>query len=87
MAAAVCGNISCSDTLMNITSDSTINTCMNCGNNEKLLKEALNELSSAQTIIKLLQNELLVAKRASREMTPTTMKVTVLQLNLGSGQK
>jgi hypothetical protein len=61
MAVAVCRNISGSDALMNITSDSAINTCMNCVNTEKLLKEALDELTSAQTINKLLQKELLVA--------------------------
>jgi len=49
--------------------------CERCRVHETQLKEALDELSSAQTIINILQNELL----ASKTSMFTLLKITLLQ--------
>jgi hypothetical protein len=43
-----------------------IENCVICEDYEIQLKEALSELSSAQVIIKLLQNELLISTTSKR---------------------
>jgi hypothetical protein len=55
---------SCGDTASHIfvknKSDNDMSNCVSCKDYEIQLKEALNELSSAHLIIRLLQNELLI---------------------------
>ena len=45
----------CSNILVNNKGDSEVSTCKMCRKYEKLLKEALDELNSIQSINRLLQ--------------------------------
>ena len=59
MADIVCDGACCPNILVNNKGDNEVSTCKMCRNYEKLLKEALDELNSIQTINRLLQKELL----------------------------
>ena len=60
---------------LNGTGDEEEFVCERCHVSETQLKEAFDELSSAQTIINILQNELL----ASKTSMFTLLKITLLQ--------
>jgi hypothetical protein len=62
MAGAISSNVALSDLLSKSHGNAEENTCRRCHDSETQLKEALSELSSAQTIISFLQNELILAK-------------------------
>jgi hypothetical protein len=57
MADVVTSSVCSSQFLMNSESGNDVNTCQMCKNYEALLKEALEELNSIQTINRLLQKE------------------------------
>jgi hypothetical protein len=61
MADGVFSNVTPTELLLQSPGNTEENTCRRCNDSETQLKEALNELSSAQTIINILQNELILA--------------------------
>ena len=62
MADATFSNIDSSDLPTKSPGYTEENTCRKCHDSEIQLREALSELSSAQMIISILQNELILAK-------------------------
>jgi len=65
MAANVFTGVASSNILLNVPGNEDEFVCERCGDRETQLKEALDELSSAQTIISILQNELLIPKAST----------------------
>jgi hypothetical protein len=65
MADTVFSSVVLSNLLLNNPANKEEYTCGRCRDHETQLKEALNELSSAQTIISILQNELILAKTST----------------------
>ena len=65
MADATTSNVALSNFLLNSFSSIEGNTCKRCDESEIQLNEALSELSSAQTIISILQKELILAKTST----------------------
>jgi len=65
MADATTSNVALSNLLLNSSGSTKGNTCKRCDESEIQLNEALSELSSAQTIISILQKELILAKTST----------------------
>jgi hypothetical protein len=62
MADAICASVASPNLLLNGSGNEDAYVCERCRDCETQLKEVLDELSSAQTIINILQNELLLSK-------------------------
>ena len=65
MADSICSSVTSSKFLLNGSGNEDEYVCERCCDRETQLKEALDELSSAQTIIIILQNELLLSKAST----------------------
>jgi len=69
MADAVFMSLDLSNFLLNTPGSKEEYTCGRCRDRETQLKEALNELHSARTIISILQNEFILAKASTTTFT------------------
>ena len=69
MAVSIETSAALSNFLLNGTGNEDEFVCERCRVSETQLKEALDELSSAQTIISILQNELLASKTSTSMYT------------------
>ena len=65
MADTIWSSVASSNFLLNDSGNEDEYVCERCRDRETQLKEALDKLSSAQTIINILQNELLLSKAST----------------------